>query len=299
MRILVALAIPVALATAALAATPRVTFNRTVPAPHDLGPAEEVAILYGIGDNERLPDLLEIFVARVNDSNTLRARDTTLGGRRFLSLAERPDPATIEKIHRAEPADVYLGFKEFTCRSEDRSGEGTTLDASGNKVKRRHVFVEAVCTARVDVLSGKDLRKTSSFAIKGEGQSSRVDAIGSEERVAAVREAARYAAINAAEHLTPRRIRESVLLDETAPAFDEGLQMIEASRHDEALRIWTAALRRYGDSAALHYNLGAVAEALGERETAEKHYNEARRLAPDRSRYRDELRSFQRRNQKK
>lgn len=298
MRSLLAVAFSVLAATAALAAPPRITFGRTIPAPHDLGAAEEVAILYAIGDNERLADLLEIFTDRVNDSHQLRLRDTTLGGRRFTSIGEKPDAATIEKIRRAEPADVYLGVKEFTCRSEERGGEGTVLDSAGDKVKKRHVFLDAICTARVDVIAAAELRRVSSFSIKGEGTSPRVEAITNEVRAIALRQATKYAAIDAAEHITPRQVRESITLDDTAPAFDEAMLMIAADRHEEARTIWTAALKQHAKSAALHYNLGAVAEAIGDVEAAEKHYLEARRLKPDQPRYRDELRSFQRRNGK-
>src|SRR6185436_18035772 len=174
MRIRLAIAVQLAFATALVAAPPRITFSRTIPAPHDLGAAEEVAILYAIGDNDHLGDLIEIFVDRVNDSQTLRVRDTTLGGRRYLSIGEKADSATIDKVHRAEPADAYLGVKEFSCRTEERSCEGTAIDASGNKAKKHHVFLDAICTARVDVLSASDLRRVSSFSIKGEGTSPRV-----------------------------------------------------------------------------------------------------------------------------
>lgn len=292
MRTLIALALHLAAASTLFAAQPRITFARTIPAAQDLGHAEEVAILYAIGDSDRLPELLEIFTERVNESHILRLRDTTLGGRRFTSIAERPDTATIEKLRRAEPADAYLGLKEFTCRMEEGAGEGTALDSNRQKVKRRHVFVDALCTARIDVISAVDLRRVASFTIKGEGTSPRVDAIHDEERAVALRQATRYAAIDATERITPRRIRESILLDETAPEFEDGMEMIDASRPEEARVIWTAALNKHPKSAALHYNLAAVAEALGDVPTAEKHYGEARRLNPKESRYRDEHRSF-------
>jgi tetratricopeptide (TPR) repeat protein len=298
MRTVLALSLQLVVASTAMAAQPRISFARTIPAAHDLGQAEEVAILYAIGDNERLPDLLETFAERVNDSNLLRVRDTTLGGRRFTSLSERPDAATIEKLRRSEPADTYLGVKEFTCRSEERGGEGTTLDADRNKVKKRHVFLDAICTARFDVISGTDLRRVSSFTVKGEGTSPRVSEITDEERAIALRQATRYAAIDAAEHITPRRVRESIPLDETAPEFDHAMAMIDALRPEEARAIWTEALKKHRASAALHYNLAAVAEALGDVPAAEKHYVEARRLEPKHPRYREELRSFLRRNGK-
>lgn len=296
MRILLAIALQLLAASAIFAAQPKITFARTIPPAHDLGQAEEVAILYAIGDNDRLGELLEIFTERVNESHALRLRDTTLGGRRFTAISERPDAATIEKLRRAEPADAYLGIKEFSCRTEQGAGEGTTLDANRQKVKRRHVFLDALCTARIDVISAVDLRRVASFTIKGEGTSPRVEELRDEERSVALRQATRYAAIDAAEHITPRRIRESILLDETAPEFEDAMAMINASRPEEARVIWTAGLKKHPKSAALHYNLGAVAEALGDVAAAEKHYGEARRLKPKEPRYRDELNSFMRRN---
>jgi tetratricopeptide (TPR) repeat protein len=299
MRRLIAFGLQIALASAAFAGSPRVTFVRTIPPPDDLGQAEEVAILYAIGDNDRLAALLEMFVDRVNDSNMLRMRDTTLGGRRFVSLGEHPDAATIDKLRKSEPADAYLGVKEFTCRAEERGGEGTALDSSGNHIKRKHVFLDATCTARVDVITAPDLRRVSSFTVKGEGTSPRVESITDEERAIALNQAVRYAAIDAAEHITPRRVRESIPLDETAPAFADAAVMIDAARHEDARAIWTDALKKHRNSAALHYNLGAVCEALGDVAAAEKHYIEARRLGPAEQRYRDELHSFLRRNVKK
>lgn len=295
MRKIVVLVLGLALATVALGAPPRITFNRVVPAAHDLGAAEEVAILYALGDNPRLGELVETFVDRVNESNVLRLRDATFGARKLTIVGENPEPAVVEKIRRAEPADVYLGIKEFTCDARERTGEGTTLDSTGDKVKRRHVFLDAICTARVDVMN-PELRRTSSFAIKGEGTSPRVETISNEERDIAFRQATKYAAIDAAEHITPRRVRESIPLDETAPAFEEGMLMIAASRHEEAQTIWMTALRKNDKSAALHYNLAAVAEALGDLAEAEKHYAAARKLEPEQPRYRDEMRSFLRRN---
>jgi tetratricopeptide (TPR) repeat protein len=299
MRRLIAFALQIALASAAFAAAPRVTFVRTIPPPHDLGQAEEVAILYAIGDNDRLADLLEMFVDRVNESNMLRIRDTTLGGRRFVSVGEHPDAATIDRLRKSEPADAYLGVKEFTCQSEERGGEGTAVDSSGNHVKRKHVFLDAICTARVDVISAPDLRRVSFFTIKGEGTSPRVESITDEERAIALNQAVRYASIDAAEHITPRRVRESITLDETAPAFADAAAMIEGARHEEARAVWTDALKKNRNSAALHYNLAAVCEALGDVTAAEKHYIEARRLGPTQQRYGDELHSFLRRNAKK
>ncbi len=102
--------------------------------------------------------------------------------------------------------------------------------------------------------------------------------ITEEEREDALTGAARHAAIDAAERITPRHVRESIALDESAPAFAEGMAMIEANRFAEARTIWQRAMQTQPRSAALRFNLAAICEALGDRRAAETNYNAARQL---------------------
>ncbi len=253
-------------------ASPRITFERIVPAPHDVG-GEDLAIVQAIGDAASIETFVDIFVEQVNKSNVLRLRDS----RRSTG-----------------PADAYLNVKTFTCTTSIREGEGGTRDVDNKRVRRRHTWADAVCTAHVDVMS-KTMQRVSTFHVKGEGTSPRVDEVGDEERRIALEQAARYAAIGAAERITPRRVRESVLLEEAAPAFEEGMVMIDSGRLAEARAIWAEAMRKQPSSAALRFNLGAVCEALGDRRAAEQHYSAARQLAPNEARYALELRAFSKR----
>jgi tetratricopeptide (TPR) repeat protein len=248
------------LAPILFAASPRITFERVVPAPHDIGDAEEIAVVQAIGDSPKIETFVEIFVHQINRSGMLRARDAR---------------------GSTGPADVYLDVKAFTCSTTTREGEGSARDIDRNRVRRRHVWADAICTARIDVLSPA-MKRLSSFQVKGEGTSPRGDVVGSDEREIALEQAARYAAISAAERITPRRVRESIPLDETAPAFAEAMLLIEAERLADARAMWETTLKKQPRSAALHFNLGALCEALGDRRAAEQHYSAARKLAPDR-----------------
>ncbi|HJQ40333.1 MAG TPA: tetratricopeptide repeat protein [Thermoanaerobaculia bacterium] len=271
MRVPLAVVLSFALAPSILAA-PRITFDRSVAAPHDLGKAEEVAIINALGDTLHVDAFVTRFVEHASRSGRLRMRDA----RRAL-------------VGRA---DAYLVVKNYTCNTQTRSAEGNAYDVDGNKVRRQFTWFDAVCMARIDVSAGK---QQFSFAVKGEGTSPRVEQVTDEEKNIALDQATRYAAVSAAEKITPRRVRESIVLDEEAPAFEEGWAHISVGQFEGAREVWEEALRKDVRSASLHYNLGALCEALGDRKAAEQHYVAAKQLAPGEGLYASEYKSFMRR----
>ena len=254
-------------------AASRITFERVLPAPHDLGAVQDVALVAVSGSEPQADVFVEHFLDHANRGGRISVRDA-----RFTP----------------GPAELHLAVKMFECATSDREGEGSVRDADGNRVKRRQTWVDAICTARIEVLS-RFMKRVSTFYAKGEGRSSRVDAAGEDERADALMDAARAAAADAAERITPRRVRESVILDESAPSFAEGMAMIESARMTRARAVWEEALRKQPKSAALHFNLGAVCEALGDVQAARLHYLAACELAPGEARYGDELKLFTRR----
>jgi tetratricopeptide (TPR) repeat protein len=261
------------IAPLALAVSPRIAFERVLPATHDIGRNRDVAIVEALGDSPKIEAFIENFLDQANHSGFHRIRDA----RRATG-----------------PADVFLVIKTFTCQSATREGEGSVRDYEGNRVKRMLKWEDAICRARVDVMS-REMRWVSTFYGKGEGTSPRVERITEEERDIALQQAARYAAVDAAERITPRRVKEMIPLDETGPAFQEGMSLIDSGRIAEARSRWEAALRQQPRSAALHFNLAAVCEALGDRKAAHSHYTAARQLAPKEERYASEMRLFERR----
>jgi tetratricopeptide (TPR) repeat protein len=273
-----------------VAAAPRITFTRRVPAPHDLAPAERVAVIYAIGDSDKVQTFVERFVDDVGRAGTLRVTNAVENNHHFTSFDRR----AVAALRHEHPADAYLGVNVFTCSGVERSAEGSEHDADGGRVKKKHHWIDATCSARVDVLGG-DGKKLFSYRVRGEGTSPRSAALTEDEKDVAYEQAARYAANVAAEEITPRRVRESIELDDTAPSFDDGMAMIDAGKLADARAIWEAALRRHRQSAALSFDLGALSEALGDLEAAHRYFQAAVKLSPKEARYRSELQLFQKR----
>ena len=271
--VLVALLFGLIPAAAVHALSPRIVFERVLPAAHDLGPARDIAIVEAATTDPRIELFIEHFLNQVNRSGALTLRDMRTG---------------------SGPAEAHLNVDTFRCDTAVRETEAGVRDVDGKRVKQRVFQIDAVCGARIQVLS-RFLKPVSTYFAKGEGTSRRLESVTEEERENALADAARYAAIDAAERITPRRVRESIALDETAPAFEEGMAMIQAGRLEEARAIWQRAMQTQARSAALRFNLAAVNEALGDRRAAEVHYNAARQLAPAEPRYATELKLFMRR----
>jgi hypothetical protein len=257
----------------AMAAAPRIAFERVLPAPHDLGKARDIAIIDATGDTPDLELFIENFVDQTNHAGGPTIRDS----RRTKGRA-----------------DLYLAVKSFHCELLTREGEGSSRDSSGERVKVLQKWSDAICTARIDALS-PEMKRLSTFYGRGQGTSQRVEDLTDDERATASHQAARYAAVDAAERITPRRVREIIPLDETAPAFDEGMAYIESGRLAEARARWEAVLPKNARSAALHFNLAALCEALGDRKAAQAHYTAASELAPQHERYKSEMKLFTRR----
>ena len=276
--------------SAALGSPVRLTFTRKVPPQHDLSWADRAAIVYAIGDNDKIGSFIDHFIEYAG-RGALRV-DNAVENNQHLGSFDARAFATIRRDH---PADAYIGVSLFSCAGAEKIGDVGETDYSGERVHRRMQWLDAVCTARIDVRK-PDGKRMLAFMTHGEGTSPRAKSLTEDERSIAFEQAARFAALNAAESITPRFQRESIELDETAPAFDEAVASIDADRLGDVRAIWEAALSRHHDSAALNFNLGAVAEALGDVRAAEQYFRTASRLAPNDFRYRAELNLLLRRN---
>ena len=276
--------------TAALANPPRITFVRTVAPSHDLAPAESLAVIYAIGDSNKIESFVEHFVDIVSRAGAMRIVNAVENNHHMLF-----DDFALRTVRREHPADAYLGINRFSCIGDEKTAEGSEHLDSGDRVKRMHHWIDAQCSARIDVLSGEG-KKLFSYTARGEGTSPRSESLTPDERDVAYEQATRFAAVSAAEGITPRIVRETIELDENAPSFDDGYSMVTSERFEDARAIWQAAAVRHRDSAPLYFNLGAVSEAMGDLNAARDYFEKAASLSPKERRYATELRLFHRRN---
>jgi tetratricopeptide (TPR) repeat protein len=277
-------------ASAAFANPPRITFTRTVSPAHDLAPAEKLAVIYAIGDSNKIEAFVEHFVDLVSRAGAMGIVNAVENNHHWIV-----DDFSLRTLRREHPADAYLGVNRFTCAGSERSAEGSEYLDSGDRVKRMHHWIDAVCSARIDVLNAEG-KRILSYTARGEGTSPRSVSLSPDERDVAFEQAARYAAVSAAEGITPRSVRESIELDESAPSFDDGYSMISSERFEDARSIWQAAAVRHRNSAPLYFNLAAVSEAMGDLNAARGYFEKAASLSPKERRYATELRLFRRRN---
>src|ERR1051325_11433547 len=272
-------------ATGAFAANPpRISFMRKVAAPHDLAPAERVVVIYAIGDNNKTDAFVEDFVDTVARAGTLRIENAVERNHHVV------DERTLASLRREHPADMYIAVNQFSCNGREKSAKGSEHDpVTGERIRRTHRWVDAQCMARLAILAGNDGKRLFAFSVTGEGTSPRARELSDDERDVAYLQAAHYAAVRAAEEITPRYVRESIELDENAPQFDEAWSMVRSGRLEDARAIWQSALRRHAADPALNYDLGAICEALGDLDAAHRYFQAAVKLSPKESLYRNEL----------
>lgn len=276
----------------AVQAVPRVNYVRTIPPERDLG-GESVAILYLTGDVAKAEWFADTFADRASRTGILKF---VVADQRQLRKGERPDANALRRLHRNYPADVYIGIEDFACSLSDQEGEGSTTNADGVRVKRRHLWTDATCRGRVLVSRARDAEPLLVFELKGEGTSPRMGRLTDEERLVALQQAAHFAAVAAADSVTPRRVRESIELVDTVPEFEHVMPLLEAGRLPAARQFLSELLDKQGASAALHFDIAAVCEAMGDEEGALQHYETAAKLAPAEPQYARALTQFRRRS---
>ena len=283
-------------AIAVVPAPPRISFVHQEPARYDLSYADEIVIVYGIGDNDSVETFVDEFVDRTNRSGRLHFTDVSAHGTHFVG--QKPDERTVQRLKRQYRGDAYLGVNNFTCALTPRTGEGSTTDYEGARVKRKHEFVDARCSARVEVFDARSGARTLAFDVSGEGTSPRVSQVTDEERMIARESAARYAAIAAADAITPREVRETIDMEPGVPMFDRAMAYIDAGRLRDARVLWEGVLGATAKPAPLLYDLAAVCEAAGDTAAAREYLNRAIAASPTERRYREAMARFKRRNEK-
>ena len=89
-------------ASAAFAVGPYVAFVRVMPAPHDLSPARSIAVIYAIGDNQKITSFVQNFVEYIDRSRTLRVENAVEDNQHLAKF----DGAAMTRLRREHPADA-------------------------------------------------------------------------------------------------------------------------------------------------------------------------------------------------
>jgi Flp pilus assembly protein TadD len=97
----------------------------------------------------------------------------------------------------------------------------------------------------------------------------------------------------AVEQITPRRVSKRLPLEESAADAKAGIARIESGDLRGARRFWNGTLQRFPNDAGVHYNLGALSEALGNLEAAAVYLKEAILLAPTVEKYQAALKDLE------
>jgi tetratricopeptide (TPR) repeat protein len=288
------------LALLAASCGPQVAITHTIPAPHNLGPVKTLVLVEAQGVEGRQNAFVDSLAARTREAGFYEWADARQGRHRLAELREGKRNERAERFRRKYPGDVYVAVELFGGRAHERSEvvKEKEKDDKGeeHEVRKTKYWWAAECEARVEMIDAGDGHELASFRVEGRHESYKTDSHHDYDQDSTEIAAARNAAYEAFRLFTPRRSKEAVDLDKKAPAAKEGIAAVENGRYDEARRLWEDALRTNPGSAGLHYNLGAVCEALGDRASARKHYKEAIRLDPSKKEYGEALDKLEQRS---
>lgn len=186
---------------------------------------------------------------------------------------------TLDERRAMAPADLYLASESCACRAQKRTEGDSTWYA-------------ATCQAEVRLTDGRDGKDLGVVTINGTADD-RTDVLDFAAFITAGR--------NMIGHLVKmiRPFEQQLVFDtdRKVPGEKEAARFIKAKDYAGARDVWEQALTQNPGNAAIHFNLAAVTEALGQIEEARKHYEEAVRLAPAEEKYARFKGYFDQRNQ--
>lgn len=246
---------------AALAAWPalaaKVTFTRTVPPEQRFdAPSGRIVLLSLQGRTE---ECSHPFV-RIELMKAVKETGAVLEDVSHLK-------SSLDERRAATPADLYLTSEDCLCVAAERPvGDGTAWYAGA-------------CWARIR-LSDAQGRDLGTVTVNGK----------SEEKTDVVAFGAHISSGKDMMHDLARKVRPHEMTvvidtDKKAPGEKEAASLIKKKDFAGARAVWERELTANPQSAAVHFSLAAVTEALGDLDAARTHYQKAVELAPGEERY--------------
>ncbi len=239
----------------------KISFTRTVPPTYTLeSPIRSVAVI-----NMPYSECASLFPSRLGNGIHIDIRDQRRWKLALRDVAGQEGAAA----RSAHPADAYAAA-EFTKCSAVRASDGyegratVTLHMVNTNGQPLPDLVVSATTDRDD----SDAATAKRDAGENAGGQTMAILNGFQESV-------------------------TVELDPAAPGVKDSAALLKASDFAGLRKSWEALLATNGHSAGLHYNLGAVTEALGDNTTAIKEYREAIRLDSNSDFYKLELHALE------
>ena len=284
-----------ALLLLAVSCGPSVTVRRLVPAPYNLGPAKRLVLVETVGPYAARSLVTSRFVSAVRAGGIFQIADATGEDIRISQLGSGEAAREARAFRRDWPADVYVRLEVAELEARRRSETKKQKDRDGNEFETKRFWAEAVCELQVAMMDGRNGRDVATYRVHETRRSERKDSWNARLLEHATDAAADAAVAEAVDQFTPRRVDESLSLDEKAPLAEEGIRLIEAGDPRGARHLWEKALEAHPEDARLYYNLGAVSEAVGDPRAAREYYEDAIRLNPSEENYRRALEALDQR----
>ena len=264
-----------ALIAAALAAAPpglRVTYVRYRPAKLNLGTPRTIVIGEISGDIKPA-----IFVAAATEeiarAGYHRLTSAIDRKRTLRDIQERP--AIREALRKQYGGEIGAAVQAEDCEIRQTSVDIRTRPQGEEQTG---IVYRARCSAQITLIDLPSGIVVASIPLQVVASSQRSPSPDPARETEVREEASRKLAEEFVERITPKRVHESIRLDREAPSLENARTLLADAKYDSVAALWKRALSQNPRSAPLLYNLGAVSEALGRLDEAERYYAEAAKL---------------------
>lgn len=272
---------------------PKVSYDRLIPAPHNLGPMKKFVLIESRGNTDQANKLASDLIDYAQKRHVVEILDGRDNSFRLSDLVGNKEKTAAAAKHWPEP-DALLSVQMESCNTDPRSETTQEKDKKGNKTTKTEYWVTASCTADLRIIDAANGRELVSAESTGDGTSIKASSRYSYMTDDAVKDAVNTVALRVFDEFVPRRDRQTLVLEGSAPSFRQANDLIKQQRYADARTTWETTLASNASSAPLHLDLAEVDEVMGDSAEAKKHYEEAARLNPTET-YQKALAEFQKR----
>lgn len=268
------------------ACAPAIMITRFEPAQVDLAWPQTIVLVESTDVTRFVAgDFGDLLLTGLRERGVRTVKDARGAGYAFDRLVESPSSDVSRAFLRRFPGDLYVRAAVSRAGALRRVDEIVTRGGEWGEPKTFLLWAEGYCDATVDLFDAREGNMAAHLEVQGLADSPKHSWWDNMWRYTTTMEAKQQAALRAVRRFLPRRVTTAVALERRAPSFADGLAKVKAGQLSEARVIWEAALKTNPDSAALHYNIAVVCEALGDNVAAVSHLKRALALAPSKANY--------------